>query len=188
MRKISSNSPATKIRLLLFRVLVLVLVLFPLTLAHEGPQYGEESISHSNPPTSYASTSTRQEQIVAFLNSRFVLGNPAALQDPWSPQSHAATWMATADGVDIPESNAYADSFPFVQRYTLAVLYFAWSNGTSSNPSIPFVNGKDECDWNMELSMITGETIKVGAQCNEAKEVDRLILRKNIQNASLLPY
>jgi hypothetical protein len=154
---------------------VLVIVLLSLAGAHEEPEYGEESstLAHS----STTSTSTRQEQIVAFLKSRFVLGNPAALQDPTSPQSMAATWMATADGIDIPESNAYADSFPFVQRYTLAVLYFAWSSGNSST-SIPFLSSDDECDWNVETSIITGETITLGAQCNEAQEIDRLILRK----------
>jgi hypothetical protein len=184
------SSATRKSSLLFFLVLVLllsVLVQVPVADGKEDPQYyGGETVSYqdatSSTTTPSTSTMTRQEQVTAFVNSRFVMGNPAALQDPTSPQSMAVTWMATEDPlmIPIPESNAYSDSFPFVQRYTLTVLYFSWSRTASnSTPNLPFfINGNRECDWNTELSIVTGETLTMGAQCNEDGEIDRLVLRK----------
>jgi hypothetical protein len=96
-----------------------------------------------------------------------------ALQDESSPQFLALRWLADNDPAVLD-----LDSTPtLVERYTLAVLYFATSGegwGDQSN----FLSATSVCLWNNGLR---------GAVCNEDGMVDVLRLRKSKHEEVTLP-
>ena len=123
------------------------------------------------PPTpSPVPYSVRKDAMIWYLASRF--GDIALLEDADSPQGKAVQWLAETDPAElpVPPTMEYKDSFRFVQRYSLAVAFYAW--GGWNTTEVPFLTGDNECNWN------TGGESAVGAQCNHHNEVSSLNLRK----------
>jgi hypothetical protein len=95
-----------------------------------------------------------------------------------SPQYQAAYWisMEDSDYLEIPTS-LEENPFRFVQRYVLAVLYFAWQGNDWIN-GLNFTSGIHECSWFDTVPDSTGDVFAVGVTCDERLQVRNLLLRK----------
>ena len=103
-----------------------------------------------------------------------------------SPQNRALKWIADDDDYQLalPVGTSSADSFggvrqlhdeehstnnPFVERYSLAVFYYALG-GPRWEYQLRFLQPTDHCDWNQNVIRTSGSTVKLGV--NDCKEVD----------------
>jgi len=123
---------------------------------------------------------SREKDVVNFLSDNFA--DRTALEESDSPQKRAAKWIADEDEMNmpLPATNNYEDAYKFVQRYALAVLYFAWGGEDKWILNYQFLSGKDECDWNYKYQ--TGdsdEEFELGIKCNEDNEVDYIFMPGN---------
>lgn len=75
----------------------------------------------------------------SFIETVSTISAPSALADINSPQSKAAAWIATSQGICPSDANV-------LQRYVLAVLYFA-TNGESWIDQLGFLSSANECEW-----------------------------------------
>lgn len=97
----------------------------------------------------------RFEQVKIFLTSSGIT-SATDLQNTASPQYKAAAWMSNDDEreLDIPEAIEEEDSYKFVQRYVMAVFYYALGgSGWTRLSGDSFLTGDDVCDWNFGLSV-----------------------------------
>ena len=123
---------------------------------------------------------SREKDVINFLSDNFA--DRTALEERDSPQKRAAKWIADQDEMKlpVPSSSEYEVAYKFVQRYALAVLFFAWSGEDKWTFKYQFLSASDECDWNYKLST-TGEYQKefdLGVKCNDDHEVDYMFMRK----------
>ena len=95
----------------------------------------------------------RFPQVISFLTSGAV-SSSSDLQNTASAQYKAATWISNDDErqLDIPETMDEEDSFKFVQRYVMAVFYFAL-NGPNWTRQVGFLSGEATCDWNFGITV-----------------------------------
>jgi hypothetical protein len=95
------------------------------------------------------------------------------------PENMAATWIAGHDNlaVKIPVSTQDVDYTSFLERYALAVFYFAL-NGPDWADKISFLDGTHVCEWKSTLTLDDGEVVTYGITCNSIKEVTALLMRK----------
>ena len=143
----------------------------PMSLTPENP-------STTDPTSSPSITNKRTfNSIVAFLHT-FTTVDDQHFQDTTKPQHQAISWMADIDtfAYSIPGSTTDDGYFDFVQRYALAVLYYA-TNGEKWDNSSYFLKPTHACNWNYEIPFIENETMKVGVTCDKKKEVTALIMR-----------
>jgi hypothetical protein len=96
-------------------------------------------------------TSSRHAEVQHFLSS---YTERATLEEVDSPQYLASVWIADTDdaAIAIPSTTDYSDSYEFIQRYILAVLYFA-TKGSSWKFNSGFLTGDSLCDWNTGVRM-----------------------------------
>jgi hypothetical protein len=104
------------------------------------------------------------------------------LSDADSPQYKAAEWISNGDPLRLPIPEGKESRTAFVERYALAVFFFATS-GEEWLFNLGFVSGKPTCAWNRVFvfpGSVPGETrtLNLGAVCNTAAEVTSLSLRK----------
>jgi len=101
-----------------------------------------------------------------------------------SPQNRAAHWIANYDveRVDIP----FRDEDPrrFIQRYSLAVLYYAL-DGEQWATQLNFLASDHECSWNEEIPDENKEIYAVGVSCNSELLVDSLLIPSNNLHGSI---
>jgi len=153
---ISGLLPA-KNRRLFFLVMVSVIALVAIVGFSAGIAVSNRNAA--NPSTAYSSTNggdgvspaddnavaqvDRMPEVQEFLG---FVSNPADLQTFGTPQYQAALWIANKDGIqmEIPASKNYDASFPFVQRYVLALFYYAMDgdNWTYKQTYPYYLNGK----------------------------------------------
>ena len=122
---------------------------------------------------------SREKEVVNFLSDNFA--DRTALEKKESPQKRAAKWIADEDELNMPmpASNSYEDAYKFVQRYALAVLFFAWGGEDKWIFNYQFLSNQDECDWNYKYtSEDSDEEFDLGVKCNDDKEIDYLFMRK----------
>ena len=95
----------------------------------------------------------RFDQVKSFLEDSGI-ATLTNLQTTTSPQYKAAVWMANDDEreLDIPESLDEDESYKFVQRYAMAVFYYALG-GAEWTRSLSFLSGEDVCDWSFDLAL-----------------------------------
>jgi len=146
----------------------------------QTPQREPKSLTQSTPtPNPSPSTANKRpfDSIVAFLRT-FTTVDDQHFQDITKPQHQAISWMADIDtfAYSIPESKKDDGYFDFVQRYALAVLFYA-TNGEKWDNSSYFLKPTHACSWNYEIPFIGNETMKVGVTCDKKKEVTALIMR-----------
>lgn len=103
--------------------------------------------SSSSSSESEESPEERLASTKSFLTS---FSSKSDINSKGSPQNLAAEWIAVTDPrqVDIPASTSYEESYEFVQRYVLAVLYYAtqgdsWNDGRMSH----FLGSSSECRY-----------------------------------------
>lgn len=136
------------------------------------------------------------------------------LDNPNTAQSRAANFMARqVQGalVDVPESRDYDVAYQFVQEYVMAILYYS-TDGPNWDRQLGFMdNGDDVCAWHETVDDLVsatfqdvtvaggfeqgpnghviagGEDSVMGVQCNEAGEVDYLVIPNNNLKGDLPP-
>ena len=125
---------------------------------------------------------------MAFL-TRFSGSNLENLDDVTKPENLAATWIATVDTLafTIPTSPEDAYYMSFLQRYAMAVFYYAF-NGPGWADQLSFLSGTDVCDWNSILPLGDGEEVTVGITCNSKKEVTAMLIRKSKCSKSVVKH
>jgi len=145
------------------------------------------SIGISNAKSS--SSSSRQMEVIYYLSDNFADRKSFDVKD--SPQNRAAKWIADEDALnlDTPASTKYEDAYRFVQRYALAVLYFAWKGDETWTYKFQFLSEQDECDWNYQYSTINGtdtddddddgDVFELGVKCNDEGEIDYIFMPGN---------
>jgi hypothetical protein len=107
------------------------------------------------------------------------------LETAGSPQFFASRWIADEDlrDVDIPDSTEYDVAFRFVQRYILAVLYYA-TGGADWKFDVGFLATRNECSWSFLLRADQAvpasgnDSWVMGVGCTDEGEVNRIFLRK----------
>jgi hypothetical protein len=90
-----------------------------------------------------------------------------------SPQFKASRWIADEDTFHLPTSDA-----SFVERYALAVIYFAM-DGPKWPTNLGFLSPKRTCDWNIVGFGSDDKPRYVGAYCQRpAERVEQLFFRE----------
>jgi hypothetical protein len=124
-----------KVFLVLGSVLALTLIVGVSTGMATSKQVGSSEVS---PEERLASTKS-------FLAS---FSSKSDINSKGSPQNLAAEWIAVTDTrqVGIPASTSYDDSYEFVQRYVLAVLYYATQGDSWNDAKLShFLRSSSEC-------------------------------------------
>jgi hypothetical protein len=109
------------------------------------------------------------------------------LYDESTPQYQAARWLALEDPEQLTVPAAQTDSgglrsmnpYRFVQRYVLAVLFYALNGEQWVSPR-KFVSGAHECSWFESTVHHDGITYAMGVTCDRTNDmqVRNLMLRK----------
>lgn len=105
------------------------------------------------------------------------VSSPNSFRDSRSPQYKALHWISEVDPLQRAVPANASGSFQLVQRYSLAVLFYA-HDGARWYSSAAFLQGeKLECDWSEHVD---GYDFPLGVGCNEKEEVISLFLSKYI--------
>mmetsp|Transcript_25672 Transcript_25672/g.37810 ORF Transcript_25672/g.37810 Transcript_25672/m.37810 type:complete len:225 (-) Transcript_25672:1108-1782(-) len=137
---------------------------------------GVPSSTPSNSPSTFRSTI-----LADWLVNVFEI---KGLQERNSPQQKALTWNIDDDTMQLHESDV-----KFIQRFALAVLYFAtngenWSS-TNVDGKKPFLSGISECNWRGIICNAENEVIIIylGNYCcqsyksmHEAEKISLFVL------------
>ena len=125
----------------------------------------------------------RMDSTIAFLFNHEI-SSAHDLYEESSPQYKAVEWIAMHDPEQLPVPSTTtagaANSehhFHFVQRYVLAVLYFAL-DGEGWNNDLHFTSNLHECSWYERQIDRDGEVYAMGVTCDSNLQVRNLILRK----------
>ena len=108
------------------------------------------------------------------------LSDASAVEASGSAQSQAVGFMAVGDDaqLEIPASKDDPGAFMFVQRYALAVFFYALKGGGWQFP-LDFLIGDTTCQWYQTLQNTAGQTFNFGVQCNEDEQVNRILIRES---------
>lgn len=187
---LSGGGPSlkSKRRMLMGVTVVAVAAIIGISVAISGGGGGSSSSpsslgSRAPPETLTNNKLSRHQEVQDFLS---FYSEREDLERAGSPQFFASRWIADEDlrASDLPESTEYDDSFVFVQRYILAVLFFA-TGGSEWKFNAEFLAVKSECDWNLGLradQAITpagSDRWDMGAACNDDGEVNQIFLRES---------
>jgi hypothetical protein len=180
-----SPSGRKGVRLLIGAALLLVVgvilgVAIPLTTNNdkENPSIDStvtpaQSPAPTKAPTAAPTACTSRECLLGEILLQNEVSGVEALRDDSSPQFRALRWLANDDlmmlDLDITPT--------LVERYILAVLYFATS-GEGWGDQRNFLSATSVCEWNDDL---------IGAVCNEDDLVVDLILRKSKHEEVIVP-
>ena len=129
-----------------------------------------------------AGTSLREEHALIFMydatRTSMSAGDLADLKDAKTPQRKALQWLANEDKLQIEIPKNFNDEIheAFSQRYSVAVLAFAW--GENVLRPLGFLSGKSECDWNTDFQRPDISTLKMGIICDDqGKRVEKIVLQ-----------
>ncbi|KAI2489460.1 Leucine Rich Repeat [Fragilaria crotonensis] len=149
------------------------------------PPFPMETTPPIDSGTDGSMSEARMEATMAFL-ARYSGSSLANLDDPLKPENMAATWIARDDTLafKIPVSTQDIDFTSFLERYALAVYYFAL-NGSDWADKISFLDGTHVCEWKSTITLDDGEVVTYGITCNSAKEVTALLMPNNNMTGSL---
>jgi hypothetical protein len=100
---------------------------------------------------------SRKDEVVYFLldNRISVLGD---LETPGSPQNKAAAWIADQDKLRVPISMGRS----FLDRYAMAVLFFALGGDESWPDNLNFLSHAHVCQWMKEYETPLGSDLTAG--------------------------
>ena len=130
-------------------------------------------VAVSNKKQASAASSPRMQQTTAFLSQ---VSDTNEHRNKNSPQYAAAHWIADTDSADIPSDPSSDDATKFLQRYALAVLYYA-THGEHWVFDGRFLAKESECNWLEGFNMPDGK-FKLGVTCNDVGHVKEIRLRK----------
>lgn len=106
------------------------------------------------------------------------------LEDPHSPEYHAAQFLAGGDSKHLDFENKEV-AWRTTQRYILAVLFYA-TRGDSWDARFNFMSNDDHCQWHTKMVTPAGPVLK-GVQCDERGSVVDLDLSNNNLVAKEIP-
>lgn len=126
----------------------------------------------------------RESRIIAvkqWLNDNDV-SDWLRLEDDTTPQFRAATWIADVDERFVP----LQDAQEFIERYSLAVLYFALG-GLNWSFQWNFLSQKETCGWNELVRATDGREFRLGASCNNEGEINTIHIPQSRLKGQLPP-
>mmetsp|Transcript_31113 Transcript_31113/g.44170 ORF Transcript_31113/g.44170 Transcript_31113/m.44170 type:complete len:239 (-) Transcript_31113:29-745(-) len=95
-----------------------------------------------------------------------------------SPQTRAMEWIADEDGFTMPLPRN-GNQFEFVQRYALAVLYYALDGENwVRKHNYHFLSERETCAWNNPKIAPDGRRFSLGVTCNLSGQVAAIHIRK----------
>ncbi|KAG7349626.1 RHS repeat-associated core domain containing protein [Nitzschia inconspicua] len=168
-------------RLVTITTVVAILVLFcvfALDATRDRNSHGNGKPAKGDP--------ARLEATITFLFEKEI-STARALYDESSPQYQAARWLAMEDpeqlAVPFTDNNPEGGlrntiPFRFIQRYVLAVLYYALQGDDWVQPH-KFVSDAHECSWFESIVQGDGVTYAMGVTCDETMHVRNLFLPNN---------
>lgn len=129
----------------------------------------------------------RRDQVRSFLVDNGVTSQEA-LEETGSPQALAAEWITSKDLEQRQVPAMLHSQQRFVQRYVLAVLYYALG-GDEWKEDLRWLTAEDECAWydNRQIVDYVQTRMAFGVTCNEHLFVKNLFLPKNNLVGSLPP-
>jgi hypothetical protein len=130
-----------------------------------------------------AANATRYHEVIDFL-TMFTPRN--ILEKDGTPQHAAANWIATIDKDKyVIPSHADADmhlSYYFVQRYVLAVLYYAMG-GENWTYKSRFLSKAVTCEWNQGFKLDNVQRYDFGVKCADNERITDIFMRKLLSRA-----
>eukprot|EP00980_Cylindrotheca_fusiformis_P018103 scaffold5817_cov101-Cylindrotheca_fusiformis.AAC.8 len=100
---------------------------------------------------------SRIEEVMDFLSVNKI-SEMSDLQTPGSPQNMAAIWVADDDHPQATISMAHS----FLDRYVLAVVFFALGGTTSLADSLNFLQSEHVCNWEKPFKDTKGNDLTFG--------------------------
>lgn len=138
----------------------------------------------ATPQGKYALESSLRFQKFIRLLTENGISSSQDLQTRDTPQYRAAFWIANKD----LEQREFSESLKIdddanrvIQRYVLAVVYFATGGPDHWHKTLDFITATDECAWSQELAMphFISEQYNVGVGCDTNLNVRSLFLPEN---------
>ena len=130
-----------------------------------------------------ATDATRYHEVIDFLTMftpRYIL------EKDGTPQHAAANWIANIDKDKyVIPSHAEADmhlSYYFVQRYVLAVLYYAMG-GENWTYKSRFLSKAVTCEWNQGFKLDNVQRYDFGVKCADNERITDIFMRKLLSRA-----
>lgn len=103
------------------------------------------------------------------------------LHDKTSPQGKAFDWLVLQDGLELAASSSH-----LIQRYVLAVLYYATTGHQWHYANNVWLSDKHECKWSQDFGA-SGSSKKGVFQCDSDNRVRHLQLADNNLVGSIPP-
>lgn len=124
---------------------------------------------------------SRLDDVIDFLSA--TISEKELFNDKKSPQYKAALWIADQDFMEaeIPEDpQNYDDDYEFVQRYIMAVFYFAL-DGVNWRYKAYFLSDYSVCEWNIDFyEPVPGEEEDddwmYGVQCDDNGAISAIFM------------
>ena len=178
---LSEPQPAfSKFLMLFFCVApLLLIVMVSFSISHV---LGKESKSSLRDSQDETIISERLFRIIELLTALGV-SNQTALAVRGTPQNLAAQWMADVDPLQyqIPKPGmTLDDSYHFIQRYVLVLLYHATGGTDTWRNDLDFLSDHHECSWYHSKKFTDGEVYAMGVSCRGSDlQVSDLLIRKS---------
>jgi Leucine-rich repeat (LRR) protein len=99
-----------------------------------------------------------------------------------TPQHTAANWLANLDPLEVEFPSTPLDAsehWGLIQRYSLAVVFFALCGDTQWTNSLKFTSELHECSWFHPVPDEAGEVYAVGVTCDTDLRVTNLLIPGN---------
>jgi len=116
---------------------------------------------------------------------QYGISSASDLDSTGSPQRLALEWICAADSsrIPVPRNHLGSDDtwgvvdltamMQFVQRYSVAVLYYALGGPAQWKTSLNFLRGDSyECDWNEPYETRSGGKVDLGVVCDDPTAAD----------------
>mmetsp|Transcript_4594 Transcript_4594/g.7950 ORF Transcript_4594/g.7950 Transcript_4594/m.7950 type:complete len:1277 (+) Transcript_4594:628-4458(+) len=149
-------------------------------------------------PSSFSENELRLQQTLDYLIT-FNVSNSSMLEPHavYTPQYQAARWISMYDQYRIPipsTSEPSREEYPFLQRYSLAVLYFATGGLEHWLYGMNFLQEYHECNWSDQFEIRGIEhVLTFGVLCDgepdfQDGEEDLWNRERTVTGVSLPPY
>ena len=141
-------------------------------------QQEQDASQQKENPQDPSTASPRLAETISFL-TRHTISHRNHLDDLTSPQYQAAVWIADHDALvyEVPYTHLDDTYLDFVQRYTLAVLYFSMNGHDWVNQCL-FLDKVHACAWYTTDTLNDGKEVALGVSCNDRGEVYELLMRE----------
>uniref|UniRef100_A0A7S4IZ13 L domain-like protein n=1 Tax=Odontella aurita TaxID=265563 RepID=A0A7S4IZ13_9STRA len=132
-----------------------------------APGYYDDDATFERTPAPLDDDASRLVDARTFLIKRGI-SHFADLDSMGSPQRLAMEWICTADAMRLPVPRIEKLDPKFVQRYSVAVLYYALGGPAKWKTSLNFLKGDSyECGWNESRDTKNVGLVKMGVGCDD---------------------